>query len=167
MTTDQQTRLDRLESAEAIRQLVSRYSDAVDRSDLEALGVLFVEDVKTVFAGPAGQAVVEVGREPLKRWFGATPAFGQPRAHMVGNHVIDFTGPDTATGVVYCQAFVRAAGTGDWTRTLLKYLDRYVRRDGRWMFHSRKPVVWHVAEVSLLPDADPMGDAQRASRRDA
>src|SRR2546429_5769011 len=85
-------RLDRLESLAEIRQLPYRYALAVDSRDMDALVALFVPDVRV---GRDRQ-----GRPALKEWF--TEALSRPRTsiHFIGNHVIDFDGPDEAHGIV-------------------------------------------------------------------
>ena len=75
-------RLDRLESIEAIRQLVARYALATDSRDLDALVALFVDDVQ-VGADRKGRDALREFFERSLREVGVTILF-------VGNHVIDF-----------------------------------------------------------------------------
>ena len=135
MTIEQ--RLERLESIEAIRQLIVQYSRAVDASDLDQLAALWTDDARI---GGVGDGV-KVGRQAVKDWFGSTDAFGKPRCHFMGSPLIEFTGPDTAKGLVYANAFVENQ-PGSWRRTVLRYDDRYARQDGQWLFRSRRPTSW-------------------------
>ena len=143
-------RLDRMESADAIRRLVARYSNIVDVSDVSQLGALFVEDVRTSHVTESGATEVRAGREALQNWFASTKQCGLPREHFIGNHTIDFTGRDTATGILYGMTSA-ATAEGPWTLTGLKYLDKYVREAGEWLFRSRRFVVLYVADLKLRP----------------
>jgi SnoaL-like domain len=79
-------RVERLESESEIRQLVARYSLALDMRDLDSLCGLFPEDVRV------GRE--QRGRDALKRWFDDTLR-GQftGTAHVTGNHLIEFDAP--------------------------------------------------------------------------
>ena len=69
--------------------------------------------------------------------------------HLIGNHIIDFVDDDHATGVVYCRP---EHEVGDlWVVMPMQYWDRYERRDGRWYFRSRRPVVFYAADVLEHP----------------
>jgi hypothetical protein len=103
-----------------------------------------------------------VGRDALKQWFASTPSFGRSRAHFIGNHVIEFTGPDSATGVVYCQGSSEQSGGSTWRTVLLKYKDRYVRRQGRWYFLSRYATGWYSAEFPVSSSLDALAALQAA-----
>ena len=75
-------RLDRLESLDAIRQLVAKYCLALDMRDLDALCGLFPEDVRVSRAA--------TGRRALKVWFDQTMREQfTGTAHVTGNHVIE------------------------------------------------------------------------------
>ncbi len=140
--SDLAARLDRLESVEQIRQLVSRYALALDSRDVTALAALFANDVRV------GDG--RVGRAALAEWFDGILRPYRITFHIVGNHVIDFTGPDTADGLVYCRP---EHEVGDqWIVMPVVYHDRYVREaDGRWYFRSRKPKPLYAADVRQNP----------------
>ncbi|MFA5886105.1 MAG: nuclear transport factor 2 family protein [Acidimicrobiia bacterium] len=138
---DLRARLDRLESTEAIRQLVARYALALDSRDVQTLASLFVADVTT------GDG--RVGREALAEWFDPVLRPYKITFHLIGNHVIEFQDDDHATGVVYCRP---EHEVGDlWVVMPMQYWDRYERRDGEWWFKSRKPVVFYAADVLQHP----------------
>ena len=61
---DLEARIDRLESLEAIRQLVSKYSLSLDMRDLDAHVNLFAEDIRV--------SKNTSGREALKSWLDDT-----------------------------------------------------------------------------------------------
>ena len=138
---DVEARLDRLESTEAIRQLVARYALATDSRDLDALVALFVDDVRV---GTDGR-----GREALRQFFDASlRAVGVTILH-VGNHIIDFDDPDHARGVVYCRGEVQV--NDQWIIQAIQYRDTYERRDRAWYFVRRKHLLWYGAELGQSP----------------
>ena len=140
-----EARLLELEAREEIRQLVSRYALALDSRDPTALAALFVSDVK-VGDGRAG-------REALAEWFGEILRPYTITFHLIGNHVIELTGEDRATGVVYCRPEHQV---GDlWVVMPMQYWDRYERQDGHWYFKSRSPHVFYAADVLEHPTTVP------------
>ena len=141
-TQSLEERIDRLESAEALRQLASRYAFAVDTRNLDDLVALFVEDVRV------GRD--SSGREALKEWFGGILSGFRTSVHLVGNHVIDFEDADHARGVVYCHD-ERHVGD-EWMMGQLQYWDTYQRRDGKWYFLRRRPMSWYAADVLTRPN---------------
>ena len=142
MTTDDVLhRLARVEAYEAIRQLASRYALALDSRDVVAVAELFIPDVAV------GNG--EFGREALARFFDRTMRPYGVTFHLIGNHVIDLVDEDHATGIVYCRP---EHERGDlWVVMPMQYWDRYERRDGRWYFKSRRPVVFYAADVLEHP----------------
>jgi len=138
---DVAARLDRLESVEQIRHLAARYALALDSRDVDTMAGLFVSDV-TVGDG-------RVGRAALAEWFDRILRPYRITFHLIGNHVIDITGPDTAEGLVYCRAEHEVGE--EWIVMPLIYHDRYARQDGRWYFRSRKPKPFYAARVADNP----------------
>lgn len=120
-------RLDRIESTEAIRQLAYGYALAVDARDLDSVVALYVDDIRV----GEGQS----GRDALRATFDASLRQFTASAHHVTNHLIEFLGPDDATGLVSCR--VEHEVGADWVTASLLYHDRYVRRDGRWLIRGR------------------------------
>ncbi|RYE43212.1 MAG: nuclear transport factor 2 family protein [Hyphomicrobiales bacterium] len=140
-------RLDRVESAEAIRQLVSRYGVLIDSRDLDALVELYVEDFR-VARDLHGRAAL---RATFERMLGAEAPF-TTTIHFVGNQTIDFdeTNPDRASGVVYCRAEHEFPDL--WVVATLQYWDTYERRDGKWYFAQRKLKAFYAADVLERPN---------------
>ena len=118
-----EARLVRLEAIEAICQLAYGYALCVDARDLDALVALYVEDVRV---GGGRQ-----GRAALRETFDAARQF-TTSAHHVTNHLIEMLGPDDAIGLVSCR--IEHEVGKDWVTASLLYHDRYVRRDGVWLF---------------------------------
>lgn len=123
-------RLDRLESLAAIRQLAFRYALCLDTRDMDALVLLFPEDVRV------GRDLQ--GREALHRWFSRTMSEMRTSVHLIGNHVVDFDDADHARGVVQVRDELERPATGQWQVGVLQYWDRYVRIGGEWYFERRK-----------------------------
>ena len=135
-------RIDRLESLDAIRQLPAKYALALDMRDMDAMVSLFPEDVKV------GRKAS--GRLALRAYMDATlraPFTGT--SHHIGGHVIDFTDPDHAQGIVYSK---NEHETGEeWVIMQMMYADDYVREDGRWYFARRLPLYWYASDLNKPP----------------
>jgi hypothetical protein len=137
----EEARLDRLESIEAIRQLVARYALATDSRDLDALVGLFVDDVRV---GADGR-----GREALREFFDRSLREVGVTILHVGNHIVDFADGDHARGVVYCRGEIQV---GDrWVIQAIQYRDTYERRDGAWYFVRRQHLLWYGADLGESP----------------
>lgn len=141
-------RIDRLEAAEAIRDLAARYARYIDAKDMRPLVQLFVDDV-----------VVrdEVGRDAKLRAFvgnhGPEGRFGTT-IHLVTGHTVDLdrADPDRATGVVYCRAEHEIEDR--WVVATIQYWDRYERRDGTWLFAERDIKAFYVVDVLERPNGE-------------
>jgi ketosteroid isomerase-like protein len=131
-------RLERLESIEAIRDITARYPIALDARDLEALVDLFIEDVKASPEAPRGRGPLREHYDRMCRGWGYT-------VHQVFQQAIDFESADKAMGHVYCKAEHEI--DGKFVVAMLRYLDRYERRDGRWYFRWRRTPMWYVTQV--------------------
>ena len=122
-----------IESIKHLRALGSKY---LDSGDLEALVDLYTEDAVCEF-GPYGSWH---GRDTFLANFAEAEApFYKSgyfsNLHVVTNHVVELTGPDTASGLVYLLDFV----AGDMMREggnplywLGVYDEQYRRGDGGW-----------------------------------
>lgn len=136
-------RLERVESQLAIQQLPVRYAIAVDERDLDAWVGCFRPDVDMGRHG-SGRAVLRAHIEPLVRGFYRS-------VHQICGHRVEFTGPDTATGVVYCRAEHEAGER--WIVMAIRYLDDYARVGGEWYFSRRREQHWYAADVTERPQA--------------
>ena len=136
-------RLDRMESLAHIRQLPYRYALAVDSRDLDSLVALFVPDVRV------GRD--ESGRGALRAWFAEQLSGPRTSVHFVGNHVVDFDGPDQAHGIVYCHDELEWPKLGEWHVGMLQYWDTYRRVAGEWCFHRRKFHRWYMNDALTRP----------------
>jgi uncharacterized protein (TIGR02246 family) len=145
--------LQRLLDRDEIRQLAHRYAVSLDARDLDALVELFVDDVQ-VGRDKHGRAALRADFERQLRAIGVTLLF-------VGNHVIDFDGPDAAHGVVYCKAEIQEGD--DWNHQAIQYHDSYARRDGRWRIVRRKHLLWYGQTQPRNPLDQPPAEWPRRS----
>jgi len=145
MADDLLARIDRLESTEAIRQIVARYSLALDMRDLDAMVGLFPDDIRVSRSS--------TGRKALRTWFDETLRVQfEGTAHVIGGHVIEFDGPDHARGVVYSR---NEHETGpEWVIMTMMYWDNYERIAGRWYFRRRLPLYWYATDLNKPPIGD-------------
>lgn len=125
---------------EQIRRLTHEYSWAIDNFRLEELLGLFVEDAVFDLRG-FGAPDESVGREAVRATFAALIDSLSGCVHLTMNHLIDVDG-DTATGTIYCHAFVVNAD-GSRADNLALYEDTYIRTRDGWKFSSRsaKPLL--------------------------
>jgi len=147
---DIEARIDRLESLESIRQLVSKYSLSLDMRDLDAHVNLFCEDIRV--------SRTESGRAALKSWLDDTLRLQfTGTSHHIGNHIIEFENPDEAHGVVYSKnehETPREDGGTDWVIMQMMYWDNYQRIDGVWYFRRRLPCYWYATDLNAPPIGD-------------
>jgi hypothetical protein len=145
LVRDLAERLERVEAQLAIGQLVARYAIASDAKDIDTWVSLYVPDVEVGHGGGG------TGRDALREWIvGTLRRFGRS-VHSLGGHRIDLIDADHASGVLYCRA---EHEVGDrWITIAMRYLDRYRRVDGEWLFESRQPEYWYATDVGERPQA--------------
>jgi SnoaL-like domain/Vacuolar sorting protein 39 domain 1 len=152
--------LDTLLNKEMIRELVLLYSRGVDRKDIELLKTLYTKDATddhgSHFKGPA-DAYIQFLEKSLPHLLAG--------GHFVCNHLIAVDG-ETAEGEVYALAYhIFPDGKGGAVQDVagVRYIDRYAKQNGRWLFASRvvtfdfrevKPVTTPVPPAPV-PTADP------------
>lgn len=93
------------------------------------------------------------GRGHLKAWVDTTlrDQF-TGTSHHLGQHLIEFTDPDHAVGVVYSK---NEHETGpEWVIMQMLYWDDYERIDGRWCFRRRLPCYWYASDLNRPPIGD-------------
>lgn len=128
-------RIDRLESREAIRSLVTDYAVACDVHDIPRLTDLFTADAR--FGSPNGK-MVSSGRDAIRDMFISTFRIRGPAYHWT--HDVQVTinpdDPDRASGLVHSHA--ETTPNGVVSIAAMKYHDTYRREDGIWRFASRE-----------------------------
>lgn len=132
------TAIEQVVARDEIRQLAYRYSDAVDRRDLDLLVSLYRPDARF---GPHGE-----GPDACRAFFAESLAEIGIAVLLVANHLIEFDdGADTempaARGTVWAHGFIDDTGEG-FIQQLIKYDDRYVRIEGVWTFTRRRHTLW-------------------------
>jgi SnoaL-like domain len=146
---------------EAIRELVLLYSRAINRKDFDLLESLYTADAtdshgRTFY--PTVQAFVSRLREVV-------PA-QRNSSLFVCNHLIDVSG-NTGEGEVYAHShhFMPEDG-GVWIehQMRVRYIDKYRRESGRWLFASRTLVIDHHAlRPTPPPEREPRQSADDPS----
>lgn len=142
---DLETRIRRLEDRAELSELVAVYGRLLDDRDIDGVAALYTADA--VFDSTDGpmtgrDAVLGYYRRQLDR-YGMT-------YHYPHSHTIEFTGDDTATGVVSAHAELAIIPTP--FVVALRYLDDYRREEGRWRFVSRRALQLYAAPLADLPD---------------
>ncbi len=144
MATTLEQRIDRLESIEAIRGIVSRYPLCLDARDIDGVVALFVEDVRAYPGAERGRGPLHEHYTNLCKGWGVT-------CHVnSGNAVFDFIDDDHAEGHLYCRAEHEIGE--QWVIAMLRYHDRYERRDdGKWYFRWRRVHLFYVTDMLERP----------------
>ena len=129
----------------AIRELFDAYAYCADTRDAEGQMALFTDDTHFVVYMDARnpEPTQELhGREALAPVFGALNAY-IATMHFNGQSTVELDG-DRATGVSYCLAH-HLTENPDGSRTMMvasiRYLDKFVRQDGAWLFAERQLMV--------------------------
>lgn len=128
---------------EAIRDLVARYNSLGDSGRFGPLLELFAPDAAMELRQRGhddhrrheGLAAIEsifTGVSDLLRGDGGDAAPPAYVRHFTATHVVDVIDDGHATGRLYFQVLTDQ-GIDHWGR----YVDRYVRLDGRWRFAER------------------------------
>jgi len=141
-----QTSLSPEEAADrlAIRQLIDAYAHCADRRDAKGQMALFTTDtVFEVFMDSRSAAPTQTlhGRDALAPVFENLNTY-RATTHFNGQSTVEIE-DDTAKGESYCIAH-HLTVDGE-KRTLMiasiRYLDRFSKKDGVWLFAERKLMV--------------------------
>jgi hypothetical protein len=129
----------------AIRELVDAYAHCADRRDAKGQMALFTTDTRfLVFMdAKAAEPTQELhGRESLAPVFDNLNIYAATM-HFNGQSTVFLDG-DRATGESYCLAHHLSVGE-DGQRTMMiasiRYLDKFARQDGQWLFAERRLMV--------------------------
>ncbi len=128
----------------AIRELFDAYAHCADRRDAEGQKALFTADTRfAVYMDGEGSEATYVleGRDAL------TPVFAdlnryQATTHFNGQSTVALDG-DRATGESYTIAYHVFMEDGDRKIMVasLRYLDTFVKSEGRWFFADRNLIL--------------------------
>ena len=124
----------------AIRELFDAYAHCADTRNLEGQKSLFTEDTKfVVFMDGVGTNPSQElhGRESLTPVFENLKSYDKT-THFNGQSTVILNG-DTATGESYCLAhhLYQANGKRMTMIASLRYIDKFAKVDGEWMFAER------------------------------
>jgi uncharacterized protein (TIGR02246 family) len=128
-------RLDRLESKDAIRDIVTAYAIACDEHDMPRLMNLFTEDA--CFDAPNGSMVAD-GKAAIQTMFENTFKIRGPAYHWTHDTTLEINAddPNRATGLVLSHA--ETTPNGVVSIAAMRYTDEYLREaDGQWRFDKR------------------------------
>jgi len=129
----------------AIRDLVARYADGVNRIDQNVWGATWAED------GQWSSMDMEVhGRDNIVQfWLGAMEGF-KFAIHMNNSGTLNISG-DTASGRWYLTEYTcDLEGTG--ATVLGVHDDLYVKTAGNWLFKERRFQIFYMGPADLSAD---------------
>lgn len=134
-----------------IQNMLTRYSDAVDRGKFEAVGQMF-RHADVYFPGEEEPSVKagsgDFGKH-LGKWTRLYPETGTPNTrHLCTNFIIDFDDDTHAR----CQSYyvVMQAAEGFPLQPIItgSYMDRLEKVDGTWRFTERRETVGQTGDLS-------------------
>jgi ketosteroid isomerase-like protein len=144
---------------DAIREVIARYAQLIDRGRIDEVVALFAEDASL----EAGDRPPARGRDAIRAFFLGTgrrlaAATTRPLIrHHVSTVAIDLEGPTAATATSYFLA-ITERGPDHWGR----YRDRFVLRDGRWLIgHRLARADGYAAGSAFAPGLTPPGAPRR------
>jgi hypothetical protein len=135
----------RLAAADEIRQLPYRYAYAADFRDVDLFRSLWAP-ARTPAQPP--EIDIHTVEKLIEEW----PRRG-PSILFVCNHLLEFQSDDRARGTVYC--IVQGAFGERFIDQSILYQDRYVRLRGRWLFSTRRHLMWFGQERATHPLEQP------------
>jgi hypothetical protein len=137
----------------AIRELVEAYAHCADRRDPKGQMSLFTEDTHFVVYMSAKDPTPSQelhSREALAPVFAELNKY-DATTHFVGQSTIFTLTLERATGEAYCLAHHVTVDGGKRRLMLasLRYLDKYLKTDGAWLFAERRLYVDWLEERAL------------------
>jgi ketosteroid isomerase-like protein len=142
-------RLAQLEARAAIGRLPAAYATAYARLDVDELASLYTSDVE-MLDGLRGRAALHAH---FANGIRNGPGGGLHTVVLhTGDHVIEFDGPNSAHGIVYCHVEVLLRDGSGYYQAV-RYTDHY-RRDGDGWFFARQRVheLSYGAPMTTRPD---------------
>jgi ketosteroid isomerase-like protein len=119
-----------LEDELALRNLMGRYADAVNRRDADAWVATWATDgVWNLLGNPVS------GRDNILALWQQMMASFEFALMLPSSCLFDVSG-DAASGHWYLHEYTRDL-QGNASTVLSRYLDTYVRKGGQWLFQSR------------------------------
>ncbi len=133
----------------AIRDVLSRYCRGLDRMDKAMAYSVFSEDAPAhyydIYEG-TGHGFVD--------WVWEAHAAMERHSHQITNTLIELDG-DTASSEAYVTVVLWMREAGDMIETVVRgrYLDRWEKREGRWLIVHREHVL-DTQSTNGVPVAD-------------
>ena len=129
-----------------LTRLLLHYARAVDRRDYEAIARCYWDDARDEHGSFSGNAPDYVA------WLREVLPNVAVSSHQFTNILVDVESANAATSETYCFNVNVFAATAEspatHTTSLLRYLDRFERRDGEWrIVHRRVVTDWSRAET--------------------
>lgn len=145
--TDNDVAIQQMLETFAIQKLWAEYADASNRQNVDDWVSLFLEDA--VWKRPRRDPLV--GHDAFRHFF-ATEGFvgGRVIRHVNGHGLVDFQGPDRATGITTTIVFdIRSSDEFPITMTgpkmMVEYRDILVKTDAGWKIAERDTTVVFAA----------------------
>ena len=137
--------VEELIAKQEIQELVSEFSILADDRDAQGQGPLFTEDAVLEFQmGPEGEVHEIPGRAAIVDAFEGTvgtKSTAKAVYHANGQLVVELADDlMSATGTNYCMATLVTDEDGRdvITTNYVRYADRYVKVDGKWLIKRRR-----------------------------
>jgi SnoaL-like domain len=121
----------------AITRLQAEYADAVTRRAWSEFDDLFDPDATVDINKVTEGSFQLVGPHAIAEFIAKAIVRYDFFEFAILNSVVKVESPESATGRVYFVELRQDAENGMWSEAYAVYQDRYVRRDGRWMFRQR------------------------------
>jgi hypothetical protein len=153
MTTSETTlsledRLDRIDSRNAINDLVAGYCEGTDRRDGELFASLWHDDAAYLIPGGRGDFY---GADGIRKSQEVIAEAWKQTFHWTTNHTVKFSSRDRATGRSDCFALCQHNDGEKVSLVGCTYFDKYERRDGTWKFAERYVNRWFVSAGENIP----------------
>lgn len=129
-----------------VRELLARYSRGVDRADWDLLRSCFSDDAELDYGQVKGSPdeFIEFARSGLAAMTALLHKQGQSWLRIDGA---------TGVGETYVTAYHRMPAAGDGSQDLIvgaRYVDRFARRDDRWLI-VRRTMVYDWTTLTPVP----------------
>jgi uncharacterized protein (TIGR02246 family) len=133
------TEIETLLAEQACEKLIRRFARANDARDFDALAELLAEEAS--YARPTDPDNPMQGRDAIVASFRARPASRITR-HVFANTVVTVESATEARAVSEVVLYAGAAVEGGLAKSdpamIGAFEDRFVKREGRWLFLARK-----------------------------
>ncbi len=126
-----------IEDQQALKKLVDTCSNLADEKNIKLQMDLFTDDAELRTKNGENVFVLK-GKEQIGKAFADFLAQFDVTYHMNGQQTVEING-DTATGISYC--FETLIGNGKRNQSGVRFLDTYVKQNGKWLIKRRESIV--------------------------